>query len=131
MQTRPGWWTGWLALAATLGHAQPDAEIEFASCVRGSAPLRVPAATARATLDDADRVRFHDAAQARYPLYQRGGFAPAQVLMLQRDGRWIYVTVAKGWQARPCFTAVFAAERFDFTPSWLDKYRPGPPLPGD
>ncbi len=131
MHTQARCWMVPLALVATLAQAQPDAEIELPSCVRGSPPLRVPAATARAALDAADRNRFHDAAQARYPLYQRGGFVPAQVLMLQRGSGWVYVTVAQGWQARPCFTAVFAAERFAFTPGWLEKYRPGRPDPVD
>ena len=75
-------------------------------------------------LDGADRSRFHAAAQARYPLYQRGGFVPAQVLMVSRSGHWQYVTL---WPHGPkglCVSAVFAADRFDFTPGWLAKNEP-------
>lgn len=115
------------ALPAAACAAQATPEIEFASCVTGSPPMRVPADAARAPLDGADRARFHDAAQARYPLYQRGGFAPSQVLLLQRGQRWVYVTVQQGWRRQPCFAAVFAAERFDFTSGWLQKYRPRAP----
>ncbi len=116
-----------LALPAAACLAQAVPEIELASCVRGSPPMRVPANAARAPLDGADRGRFHDAAQARYPLYQRGGFAPSQVLLLQRGQRWVYVTVQQGFRSTPCFAAVFAAERFDFTAGWLQKYRPRAP----
>lgn len=114
-----------LAGAVVAGHAQPPREMELRSCVRGSPPLRVPANTERATLDGTDRQRFEAAAQARYPLYQRGGFVPAQVLLLRRGGQWQYVTL---WPdgAGLCFSAVFAAERFDFTPEWVAKYRPRP-----
>jgi hypothetical protein len=127
MQTRPRWFMVVLGLAAGSCLAQAGPEVELASCVRDSAPLRVPAGSARAPLDAADGTHFHEAAQARYPLYQRGGFAPAQVLLLQRGNRWVYVTVTQGWRDRPCFTAVFAAERFDFTAGWLQKYRPRAP----
>jgi hypothetical protein len=104
--------------------AQPAAEMELPSCVSGSPPLRVAAAADRAALDGADRKRFHEAAQARYPLYQRGGFVPAEVLMLRAGRQWQYVTLSNGLRSRPCFTAVFAAERFDFTNDWIAKYKP-------
>lgn len=117
--------------ATTMVLAQPPAEMELPSCVRGSPPLRLPVAAERATLDSADRQRFQQAAEARYPLYQRGGQVPNQVLMLRRGGHWQYVTL---WQAGPhgtCFTAVFAADRFDFTAAWLDRYKPRGAEPED
>jgi hypothetical protein len=110
---------------ATLVAAQP-LEQELASCVTGSPPLRVAAAAERAVLDAADRRRLHEAAATRYPLYQRSGMAPAQVLLLRRGGGWQYVTLWHDGAAGLCFSAVFTAERFDFTPGWITKYKPRP-----
>ncbi|MBK6854334.1 MAG: hypothetical protein IPG93_22820 [Burkholderiales bacterium] len=102
-------------------------EMSLPSCVRGSPPLKVPITAEKAQLDAGDRHRFQAAAEARYPLYQRGGLQPAQVLMLRRNGHWLYVTQGRdGRSGGPCVTAVFAAERFDFTPTWLAKYQPRP-----
>lgn len=122
------WHRCWACAAGLLGlapaGAQPAPELQLPSCVVGSPPLTLAAGTALARLDSGDRSRFHDAAQVRYPLYQRGGFAPSEVLMLQRGRHWQYVAVAplgtKGW----CLVAVFAADRFDFTERWLTKYQP-------
>jgi len=102
----------------------PATEQELPSCVIGSPPMRVPASAERAVLDAADQRRFHDAAAAKYPLYQRSGLVPAHVLMLRRGGRWLYVTLWPRASSGPCFAAVFAAERFDFTAEWLRKYEP-------
>lgn len=102
-------------------------EMSLRSCVRGSPSLKVPITAEKAQLDAGDRQRFQAAAEARYPLYQRGGLQPAQVLLLRRSGQWLYVTQGQdGRSGGPCVTAVFAADRFDFTPAWLAKYRPRP-----
>jgi hypothetical protein len=116
---------------AAAARAQP-AELELPSCVSGSPPLRLSAAEERAVLDTADRKRFDAAAQARFPLYRRGGLVPTQVLMLRRrGGRWQYVTLWRGGPAGLCFSAVFAAERFDFTADWIAKYQPRAAEPAD
>lgn len=117
-------WLTSLACASAAVAAPPAAEMQLASCVRGSPPLRVATTSERAVLDTADLRRFQDAAQARYPLYQRGGLQPAQVLLLRRGGQWQYMTLAAGGPQGVCVTAVFAADRFDFTPGWLAKYQP-------
>jgi hypothetical protein len=132
MHSRPGCAAlfaglGWAAVAL----AQPATEQELPSCVADSPPLRVAMTAERAALDAADRRRLHEAAQARYPLYQRAGLAPAQVLLLRRGGGWQYVALWQGGPAGLCFSAVFAAERFDFTPGWITKYRPRPADPAD
>lgn len=102
-------------------------EMTLRSCVHGSPPLKVPITADKAQLDAGDRQRFQAAAEARYPLYQRGGLQPAQVLLLRRAGQWLYVTQGQdGHSGVPCVTAVFAADRFDFTPAWLAKYQPRP-----
>jgi hypothetical protein len=108
--------------------AQPDTplgdDLELASCVSGSPPLRVSRSAERAVLDAADRKRFQAAAQARYPLYQRSAVMPEQVLMLRRGGQWQYVTLWADGASGVCFSAVFAAERFDFTQRWIARYQP-------
>ena len=121
-------WCCVLPLAATVGAAAAGLapELELPSCVVGSPPVRVAATAERAALDAADRRRFDEAAQQRYPLYQRGGFVPAQVLMLRRGGQWQYVTMWHAGRGGLCVSAVFAADRFDFTSAWIAKYRPQP-----
>lgn len=119
-----------LAVAAGAA-AQPLPDMALRSCVDGSPAMRVPVSTPRATLDATDRQRFEAAAQARYPLYQRGGVTPWQVLLLRRGGRWQYVTLWNDGRTGPCFAAVFAAERFDFTAEWIAKYRPQAQAPDD
>ena len=119
----------WIVVVAGLmgmagAHAQPAAEMSLRSCVAGSPALKLPVSAERATLDAADRQRFDAAAQARYPLYQRGGFRPYQVLLLRRGGQWQYVTLWQDGPAGLCFSAVFAADRFDFTAAWIGKYKP-------
>lgn len=112
------------AAASAAPAAAVEAEVQLPSCVRDSPPLRLPARAARARLDVGDRDHFHQSAASLYPLYRRGGFVPPDVWLLQRDGRWQYVTMWHDGGPSPCFTAVFAAERFDFTSRWLAKYRP-------
>mgnify|MGYP001403122429 CR=1 FL=1 len=110
---------------ALPGLAQRTAEMAMPSCVSGSPPMRVSSTIERAVLDATDSRRFHEAAQARYPLYQRGGLVPAQVLMIRRGEHWQYVTLSPhGRRGGLCLLAVFAADRFDFTPGWLAKYEP-------
>jgi hypothetical protein len=116
---------------ASWAPAQPVAEMELPSCVSGSPPLRVPATAERAMLDASDRSRFQEAAQARYPLYQRGGLVPNQVLLLRRGGHWQYVTLRHEGRSGLCFSAVFAADRFDVTPGWLARYKPRASEPAD
>lgn len=132
MDSYPRWalLLGGLAAAASAW-GQPPIELELASCVAGSPPLRVPAASERAELDDADRRRFDDAARARYPVVQRSGLASTRILILRRHGQWQYLTLAPGGPAGSCVSAVFAADRFDFTPAWLGKYRPQAAVLGD
>jgi hypothetical protein len=108
--------------AAPSGATSPA--LELPSCVAGSPPLRVPASTARAILDASDRRQFDAAAQARYPMVRRGGGVPAQVVLLQRGGLWQYLTLWPDGATGLCLAAAFAADRFDFTPAWLAKYRP-------
>lgn len=112
------------ALAATPA-------IELPSCVAGSPPLRLPASAARAPLDAADLAHFQQAAEARYPLYRRGGGAPAQVVLLQRQGHWQYAVLWPRGPGGMCLAAMFAGERFAFTRDWVARYRPHEGDPAD
>jgi hypothetical protein len=114
-----------IGLVGTAGAAlaAPALELELPSCVRGSPPLALPASAERALLDGADRRHFEQAAQDRYPLYQRGGLVSTQVLLLRRGRHWQYATLAQDG-SRLCLSAIFAADRFSFTPAWLSKYQP-------
>lgn len=132
MYSRQGYTVGIAGLAwASVALAQPAAELELPSCVAGSPPLRVSSAAEQTRLDTADRQRFHEVAQLRYALYQRGGMVPSQVLMLRRGRHWQYVTLSQGGPSGLCFTAVFAADRFDFTADWIAKYKPRAAQPDD
>ena len=132
MDSRHGYTLTIAGLAwASVALAQPAAELELPSCVAASPPLRVSSAAEQTRLDAADRQRFHEAAQARYSLYQRGGLVPSQVLMLQRGRHWQYVTLWQRGTPGLCFTAVFAADRFDFTADWIAKYKPRAAQPDD
>jgi hypothetical protein len=57
--------------------------------------------------------------------------APWQVLLLRRGSQWQYVTLWNDGRSGPCFAAVFAADRFDFTAEWIAKYQPQAQTPGD
>lgn len=116
---------------ASMALAQPATELELPSCVAGSPSLRVSSGASQARLGTADRQTFHQAAQARYALYQRGGLVPSQVLMLKRGRHWLYVTLWQSGASAPCFSAVFAAEGFDFTADWIAKYKPRAVPPDD
>jgi hypothetical protein len=135
MHSHPAWAAALAGLAwMAAAQAQPGADpgdLELSSCVSGSPPLRVARNAERATLDATDRQQFQRAAQARYPLYQRGGLMPTQVLLLHRGGQWQYVTLWAGGPSGLCFSAVFAAEHFDFTQRWIARYRPRAGVPDD
>jgi|APTNR8051073442_1049403.scaffolds.fasta_scaffold20381_1 hypothetical protein len=113
----------WVPGQAAAEPARPPAELR--SCVAGSPGLAMAVTAERAMLDPADTKRLQLAAQQRYALYRRGGTAPAHALLLRRDRHWLYVMLEQD-ATGPCFSAVFAAERFDFTRDWIARYRPQP-----
>jgi hypothetical protein len=132
MNSRPGCTAAIACFTwASVAIAQPLGERILPSCVAGSPPLRVASSAEQAWLHAADRKLFDEAAQARYALYQRGGLVPSQVLMLKRGRHWLYVTLGQRGASGICFTAVFAADRFDFTPDWIARYAPRAVQPDD
>ena len=94
------------------------------SCV-GGAPIRFRAEDRRAWLDAADAAAVGAALTRRYPVLDRDGLLPDAIVLWRKpvDG-WLYVTLLAN-PAKPsdvCFTATFAANRFELTAALLSKY---------
>ena len=94
------------------------------SCV-GGAPIRFRADDRRAWLDAADAAAVGAALTRRYPVLDRDGLLPDAIVLWRKpvDG-WLYVTLLAN-PAKPsdvCFTATFAASRFELTAALLNKY---------
>lgn len=114
-----------LALVATSAAAATDARGSggaaqgvIESCVSRDA-IRIEADEHAAVLSDADRDRIVADMRRQYPLLERDGFAPSQVMLwLPRDGRSLYVALMQNPQ-RPietCFIALLDARKFAVTP---------------
>ena len=78
-----------------------------------------------AVLDDADHRLVRAEMIRRYPVIESDGFPSSRTILWQRaGGDVIYIAVIDN-PTRPgdaCFTATFAAERFDVTPLLRVKY---------
>ena len=114
-----------LALVATSAAAATDANLGadlsrgvIESCVSHDA-IRIEADEPSALLADADRDRIVADMRRQYPMLERDGFAPSQVILwLPRDGRSLYVALMQNPQ-RPietCFIALLDARKFAVTP---------------
>ena len=94
------------------------------SCVDHQ-PIRFRADERRVVLDAADAATVSAALIRRYPMLERDGLAPQRILLWRKAGaEWIYVALLEN-PARPaetCFTATFAASRFDVTAPLIVKY---------
>jgi hypothetical protein len=94
------------------------------SCVDNSA-IRFVAQDKRALLDPADTGTVGAAIVRRYPMVEHDDLSP-QGIVLWRQPKfgWVYVTLlvnpAKAGEV--CFTGSFGADRFEMTPSLIDKY---------
>lgn len=85
-----------------------------------------------AVLDDADHRMVRAEMIRRYPVIESDGFPSSRtILWRRRTGELLYIAVIDNpTNAREaCFTATFAAERFDLTPGLRKRYLP-PALPG-
>jgi len=94
------------------------------SCV-GGAPIRFGADDRRAWLEAADAAAVGAALSRRYPVIDRDGLLPDAVVLWRKpvDG-WLFVALLAN-PAKPsdvCFTATFAASRFELTGALLVKY---------
>jgi hypothetical protein len=114
-----------LALVATSAAAATDTQVAadlshgvIESCVSHDA-LRIEADEPSALLSEADRDRIVADMRRQYPMLERDGFAPSQVILwLPRDGRSLYVALMQNPE-RPietCFIALLDARKFAVTP---------------
>ena len=94
------------------------------SCV-GGASIQFRPADRRVWLEAADAAAVGSALTRRYPVLDRDGLLPDAIVLWRKpvDG-WLYVTLLAN-PAKPadvCFTATFAASRFELTAALLIKY---------
>jgi hypothetical protein len=104
------------------GSAAVPAFIE--SCVDRQA-IRFGADERRVVLDAADAATVSAALVRRYPLIERDGLAPQRIVLWRQAGRdWIYIGLLENpaKSSEVCFSATFAAGRFDLTRPLLVKY---------
>ena len=79
----------------------------------------------RAILDEPDLRSVSDAIAELYPVVARDGLAPARLMLWQkRNGELLYVALVQNPanQSESCFTASFAASRFEMTSGLRQKY---------
>lgn len=114
-----------LSLVSTSAAAAADARVGsdgasgvIESCVSHDA-IRIEADEQAALLSDGDRDRIVADMRRQYPMLERDGFSPSQVVLwMPRDGRSLYVALMQNPQ-RPietCFVALVDARRFAVTP---------------
>lgn len=106
------------AAAADARFGADPAQGVIESCVSRDA-IRIEADEHAAVLSDADRDRIVADMRRQYPMLERDGFAPSQVMLwMPRDGRSLYLALMQNPQ-RPietCFIALLDARRFAVTP---------------
>ena len=94
------------------------------SCVGGS-PIQFRPDDRRVWLEAVDAAAVGSALTRRYPMLDRDGLLPDGIVLWRKpvDG-WLFVTLLAnpGTPADVCFTATFAASRFELTAPLLIKY---------
>jgi hypothetical protein len=94
------------------------------SCV-DTTTIRFGKAEPHAVLDETDTAAVGAALIARYPMISQDGFEPSGLVLWRKpETGWLYIALLAN-PAKPaqvCFTATFAAGRFDLTGPLLKKY---------
>jgi hypothetical protein len=112
------------ALAADDERTRANARAPIESCAGGDR-IVFASADQSALLDEMDRGLVSAAMLERYPVLQRDGFAPSQIILWQKlGGELLYVTLITN-PAKPnetCFTATLSADRFEITQLLRHKY---------
>jgi hypothetical protein len=94
------------------------------SCVDATT-IRFGKEEPHAVLDETDAAAVGAALIARYPLISQDGFEPSGLVLWRKPVTgWVFVSLLSN-PAKPaqvCFTATFAAGRFELTPPLLQKY---------
>ena len=104
-------------VAAAIGNA-------IESCVDKSA-IRFHKDDRRVILDAADTVSISAALTRRYPMVEHDGLVPQRIVLWRKPAiGWLYVAllVNPAMPGEVCFTATFAAGRFELTPPLVEKY---------
>jgi hypothetical protein len=132
-QRWPEWVVATVALASAGGavmareEARTSAAASVAaitSCVDHQA-LRFAAGDRRVLLDASDAASVGAALTRRYPVVERDGLAPQQIVLWQKNrGAWLYVALLENPKKATeyCFTATFVADRFELTGPLVLKY---------
>ena len=130
---RPAWVvaTGALVAACGVAVAREEARSSSAasvdaitSCVDHQA-LRFAPGDRRVLLDAADAASVGAALTRRYPVVERDGLTPQQIVLWQKNrGAWLYVALLENpKKAREyCYTATFVGDRFEQTAPLVLKY---------
>lgn len=124
--------SGLVALLLVSGHGaraqeRPPGAVtseSIESCV-DTATIRFGSSEPHALLDQADTAQVAAALIARYPLISQDGFEPSGVVLWRKpDAGWVYVALLANPDkpAQVCFTATFAAGRFELTAGLMKKY---------
>ena len=104
--------------------AAATATSSIESCVDRQ-PIRFQPADRRVILDAADAAMVSAVLTRRYPIIERHGLAPQRIVLWRKAGAdWIYIALLENpaQPAEVCFTATFAAGRFDVTAPLVAKY---------
>jgi hypothetical protein len=121
-----------LVAAAAIGWQRAAAEVAaIESCVSQSS-IRFSATDQRATLEPDDHSRVLAEMERRYPVLAQHGFPVSKIILWHKtSGESIFITLLEH-PTRPneaCFTATFAAARFDGIDTLRRKYlRPELPI---
>ena len=116
--------SGTPAGALEAGRVLPGGADAIESCVSTQA-IRFSATDRRARLDATDAALVSAAIVRRYPMVERDGLAPQHIVLWRKpDANWIYIALLENPEraGQICFTATFAAGRFEQTAPLIAKY---------
>jgi hypothetical protein len=110
--------------ALEAGRVLPGAADSIESCVSTQA-IRFSSTDRRARLDAADAAMVSAAIVRRYPMVERDGLTPQHIVLWRKpDAQWLYIALLENPEraGQICFTATFAAGRFEQTSPLIAKY---------
>ena len=110
--------------ALEVGRVVPGAADAIESCVSTQA-IRFTGTDRRARLDAADAAMVSAAIVRRYPMVEHDGLAPQHIVLWRKpDAQWLYIALLENPEraGQVCFTATFAAGRFEQTAPLIAKY---------
>jgi hypothetical protein len=116
------WGAAVAAMAGSAAAADLAARIE--SCVSGSS-VEFGTVDQRVALDADDQVRVQAEMERRYPVLMQHGFPVSRIVLWQKPGgEALFITLLEhpNKPAASCFTATFAAARFNGIAELKRKY---------